>query len=102
MTRIAYTVRATIPDEATAVEYTRWLVDGHVLAVVKAGAVSAEIVRITDPPSPIRVEARYVFSDQAALDRYLRESAPTLRAEGLAKFPPSRGIALERTVGRMV
>jgi hypothetical protein len=102
MTRIAYTVRATLPDKPVADEYIAWLQDGHIQAVIKGGAASAEIVQITDPAAPIRVEARYIFQDRAALDRYFRDSAPALRAEGLAKFPPSRGIALERMIGQLV
>lgn len=102
MTQVAYTVIATLPDEATADEYIRWLVGGHIQAVVEAGAQSGVAVRIEDPPAPIRVEARYLFVNQAALDRYIQDSAPALRADGLRRFPPERGILFERRSGRVL
>lgn len=98
MPRVAYTVCATIPDEGTAQEYLDWLLSGHVQAVVKAGAISGSAARIVDPASPIRVEARYFFANMAAYESYLLEHAPALRAQGLARFPASRGIRFERGV----
>lgn len=100
--QVAYTVTATLPDEPTADEFIGWLRDGHVADVVRAGALSGHVVRIDDPPAPIRVEARYVFSDRDALDRYISDHAPRLRADGLARFPPERGITFERRVGRII
>lgn len=98
MPLIAYTVSAILPDEPTAREYLDWLLSGHVQAVVHAGASSGVAARIVDPSAPIRVEARYVFANMPAYAAYLLEHAPGLRAEGLARFPPSRGIRFERSV----
>ncbi|MCC6676841.1 MAG: DUF4286 family protein [Phycisphaerales bacterium] len=99
MDRIAYTVTATLPDDGLAREYAAWLLDDHVARVLAAGARSAEVIRIEDPPAPIRVETRYTFPGRAALARYLETHAPGLRAQGLERFGPGRGITFERTVG---
>lgn len=102
MSAIAYTVIATLPDESTAREYIAWLEDGHVDEVLRAGAHSGMIVRVEDPPRPIRVETRYIFSTRGRFEEYLRAAAPALRAEGLRRFPPERGVTFERRVGVVV
>lgn len=99
MDRIAYTVTATLPDEALAREFADWLLAGHVSKVLAAGARAAEVVRLDGPPAPRRVEVRYVFSSRADLDRYLETHAPGLRAEGLQRFGPDRGVTFDRTIG---
>lgn len=99
MTRIAYTVTATLPDEATAREYIEWLKDGHVDEVIEHGAHSGMIVRLTEPAKPIRVETRYIFSTRTVFDRYVERFAPMLREDGLKKFPPERGVTFERRMG---
>lgn len=103
MASIAYTVRALCPDPLTAQEYVDWLKGGHIQEVIKGGALSAAVIRLDDQPAgPHRVEVRYQFADRAALDRYLAQFAPALRADGLKRFPPERGVAFERTVGEIV
>ncbi|MBX3358786.1 MAG: DUF4286 family protein [Phycisphaeraceae bacterium] len=109
MTPVAYTVLATLPDPATAEEFIAWLRDGHVDAVIAGGAHSAMIVRLddVDPPdaaaapgkSAVQVEIRYIFTTRQALDRYLVHTAPGLRADGLARFGPERGVRFERRTG---
>lgn len=98
MPLVAYTVTATLPDDPTAREYADWLHE-HVAKVVAAGAQDGAIVRIQEPPTPIRVETRYTFADRQALDRYLHLHAPGLRAEGLQRFGPDRGVTFDRKVG---
>lgn len=110
--RILYMVAATLPDEATAREYIAWLEDGHIDQIVGAGAEGGEvsggahsgmIVRIDTPPGERpRVETHYVFSTRENYDRYIASRAPALRAEGLKRFPPERGIVFERRVGEIV
>lgn len=102
MSAIAYSVITTLPDEATASEYIAWLEDGHVDEVVRGGAHSAMIVRIEEPPGSIQVETRYVFANRDAFDRYVSTVAPRLRADGLARFGPERGIFMQRRVGRVL
>jgi hypothetical protein len=101
MSTIVYAVTATLPDEATAREYVEWLLDGHVAGVIAGGAKTGCVVRIEEPAMPIRVETRYDFASREALGRYVEGAAPALRAEGLAKFGPARGVRFERVVGRI-
>lgn len=102
MAAIAYTVRATLPSSEVAGEFLDWLVGGHMAGVIAGGADRAEAVRVSDPGEPAVVEARYRFPDRAAFDRYEREHAPALRAEGLERFGPGRGIVFERTIGTIL
>jgi hypothetical protein len=101
MAAIAYTVIATLPDAPIASEYIEWLRSGHVQSVVEGGAESAQIVRIEQPDTPLQVEARYVFPDRPTFERYLRDRAPALRAEGLQRFPPERGVSFNRRIGTL-
>ncbi len=98
--RILYTVTATLPDEPTAAEYIAWLEDGHVDQVVAAGAHSGMIVRLEGAPA--RVQTQYVFSTRETFDRYVQRDAPALRADGLKRFPPERGIVFSREIGEIL
>lgn len=103
--QIAYTVTATLPG-AVAEEYIAWLTGGHVADVIAGGAASGQIARLDqagpDAGGTVRIEVQYLFPDRAAFDRYEREGAPKLRAEGLARFGPDRGVSFERRVGEVV
>jgi hypothetical protein len=103
MSAIAYTVTATIADPQVAERYLAWLEDGHVDAVIAGGAHSAMIVRLdrASPGEPVRIETRYIFSTRASFDRYEREHAPALRAQGQKLFAPTTGIAFSRSVGEV-
>jgi hypothetical protein len=102
MSTVAYTVAATFPDPAVRDRYIAWLEDGHVDAVIEAGASSAMIVRITDPADPPSVEVRYIFPNADVFDRYLRLHAPDLRAAGLRLFGPETGVRFSRSVGTIL
>lgn len=102
MSAIAYTVTASFPDERRRAEYLAWLEDGHVDAVIAAGARSAVIVAVDDPADPPRVQTRYIFSTRESFDRYLRQHAPGLREEGLRRFGPETGVRFAREVGRVI
>jgi len=102
MNDIAYTVTATLPDEATRVAYLTWLRAGHVDAVVAGGAISAMIVRVDEPAAPPRVQTRYVFPSLDAYRTYTQRHAPGLRAEGLQRFPPERGVVFTREIGTIL
>ncbi|MFO0861834.1 MAG: DUF4286 family protein [Phycisphaerales bacterium] len=97
MPAIAYTVLATLPDEPTAQEFESWLVHGHIQAVLAGGAQAATLIR-RQGEHPV-LEIRYLFPNQQAFDRYVAESAPALRADGLHRFPPERNVRLERSSG---
>lgn len=102
MSAIAYTVLATLPDEPTAREYIGWLEAGHLQAVLKGGATQAQIVRLQPGNEPIQIETRYLFPNQQVFDRYVAEVAPALRADGVRRFPPERGVRMERRSGLLV
>jgi len=102
MAAVAYTVTATLPNEAMAEAYVAWLREGHIEDVVAGGAERAEIVRIVEPGNAIRVQTRYWFPDSLAYETYLAEHAPRLRAEGMERFGPETGVRFERSVGEVV
>lgn len=103
---VAYTVVASLPDRGVTDEYVAWLKDGHVDAVIAHGARSAHIVRLDregpNEDEPFRVEVRYVFPTREVFQRYVERHAPGLRADGLKRFGPERGVRFSRTVGEIV
>lgn len=102
MGTVIYSVTAVLPSAENARLYARWLVDGHVQAVMRGGASSAKVTAWDAEGSVWKVEAVYEFADRATLDRYVREFAPGLRAEGLARWGGVEGIRFERRVGERV
>lgn len=102
MGMIAYTVTAELPNPEIRRAYLNWLSQGHVDDVLEGGALSGAIVRIDDPAEPIRVETRYLFAGRDDLEVYLRDYAPALRADGLARFGPETGVRFSRTVGELI
>lgn len=107
MAKIAYTVRAALPDAATADRFLAWMTGEHLRDLLDAGALSAEAVRLdieSTGPVPV-IECRYVFADRAAYMAYVREHAPRLRARGMELFPPkgdgTPSIHYQRTVGEI-
>jgi hypothetical protein len=82
--------------------WVRWLIDGHLAAVLAGGATDAEVVEM-DPTTPGRsLEVRYHFPSRQHFEQYEREHAPALRADGLELFPVEKGISYRRCVGRVV
>ena len=71
------------------VEYRAWF-DAHVREMVALpGFLGAEVEEVSDP-APAADEfvlcSRYRLDSMASLQTYLREHAPRLRADGLARF----------------
>jgi hypothetical protein len=96
-----YSVRSTFTNADTRADFIAWLKGGHLADVVTAGALDAELVEFElAPDAPADaiadVETRYHFASRAAFDAYANGPAVPLRAEGAAKFPPSRGIVMTR------
>ncbi len=95
--RILYTVAASHPDGDSARRYIAWLNGGHTAAVIRGGATRATVAQVRSEPTPL-VQVRYEFPSREVFDRYVREFAPALRAEGLALFGPGSGVEFARTV----
>ncbi len=95
--QVWYCVTAKFTDATVRDEYLAWLGDGHMAAVVKGGALSASAILLEGPE--LRVSTQYVFADTEAFDRYVRVSAPALRADGAARFPAQRGVSFDRVQG---
>ncbi|HZH42588.1 MAG TPA: DUF4286 family protein [Lysobacter sp.] len=76
-------------DAAVADAYRAWL-DAHIREILALpGFTGARLFVVDDPaPAPGRIVlcVQYALRDGAALDAYLREHAPRLRADGLARF----------------
>jgi hypothetical protein len=94
---LLYTVAATFPDAALAADWLRWLETGHVGEVLAGGALAAEVVQMDGAAHSY--EVRYRFPSREAFERYEKDHAPRLRAEGLRLFPPEKGVTYRRTVG---
>jgi hypothetical protein len=84
---LVYEVECTLdPDVAPA--FDAWL-PGHVAQVLETpGFLDAELLHPADaaPDGRPRRLIRYRVRDRAALDRYLEERAPALRADGTSRF----------------
>jgi Domain of unknown function (DUF4286) len=94
---VAYCVAATFNDHHLAEEWLRWLCEGHIAAVLAGGATEAEVVELDGPA--FSFEVRYRFPSREAFERYERDHATRLRAEGLRLFPVEKGILYRRSVG---
>lgn len=88
---IVYEVRARFTSSALRERYLAWLRDGHLEAVVMAGALEGE-VRVSEDA----VISRYRFASRAAFDAYEAGPAIALRAE--AKPMLAEGMTFERSV----
>jgi 4-carboxymuconolactone decarboxylase len=96
-TPITYTVAVTFTEAALVQPWLRWLREGHIAEVLSGGASSAEVVALDEPAGAY--EVRYRFPSREAFQRYEREHAPRLRAEGQRLFPPEKGVIYQRSVG---
>ncbi len=94
-----YTVHAELDTQAVADEWVAWLEHGHLDDVRRGGASWAEVVQLDTADGALRFEARYDFPSRETFARYEATAAPALRAEGLTKFPASRGVRLTRSTG---
>ncbi|WP_018349226.1 DUF4286 family protein [Longispora albida] len=89
---LIYAVRSEFTSPAERDRFLAWLHDGHVAAVVAAGATSGEVTVLDDGT----VESRYVFASREAFAAYEAGPAAGLRADGASQFPE---VKATRTVG---
>ena len=96
-----YSVRSSFTNAEVRADFIAWLKGGHLADVVRAGALDAEMVELEAADgAPGEVETRYHFASREAFDAYANGPAVPLRAEGAARFPPSRGIVMQRGFAR--
>ena len=102
----SYVVRISFEDARVFDAYVNWLRDSHVGEVCTSGARDADLlVMDTVPGEPFVVEAHYRFVSREAYEKYEREQAPRLRAQGLSELArlgvePGRGVAFHRATGK--
>jgi hypothetical protein len=76
-------------DVAIRDEYVAWLLP-HMRAICTlSGFIDAQLFGVVDPAADanrVSLCVQYTLRDAAALDAYLRDHAPRMRAEGEAKF----------------
>lgn len=94
----AYTVTCELPDEDVAAEWVAWLTGGHMQQLIDTGASSASLIQL----EPLKYEVRYLYPSRLAFEQYEKEHAPSLRAEGLQKFPASLGLVYRRSTGSQI
>lgn len=103
MPSILYTVRASCPNLHIRGRFLSWLTPDHVAEVMKGGASAVRIVlpdREGEAAAAV-VETQYVFPSRKALETYLRDHAPALRADGLKHFPPESGVTFSRQIAEI-
>lgn len=83
---IVYEVRVSV-EAAIAADYRAWL-DGHIREILAIpGFAEAELLREEDDDGGRVVwTIRYHLDSRDALETYLRDHAPRLRADGQARF----------------
>lgn len=98
--RVVYEVNLDV-EAAVAVAFRAWL-DAHVREILGLdGFLGATLLEVRDPATAegrVALCMQYVLRDQVALDAYLRDHAPRMRAEGLAHFG-GRFTAQRRVMG---
>lgn len=76
-------------DAAIGPAYRAWLHDHVREMLALPGFVAAQVYEVTDPPpsaGTLSLCAQYRLRDPAALEAYLRDHAPRMRADGVARF----------------
>lgn len=88
MSAVVYEVNIEV-DAAIVGEYRAWLADHVAEIVALPGFTGARTWAVVEPPPPdgvVRLCVQYALRDADALADYLRDHAPRLRADGIARF----------------
>ena len=88
MSRVLYEVTLRV-EPAIADDYRRWLHEHMREMLALPGFVDARLSEVSDPAPGDEATVfccHYRLQDAAALDAYLREHAPRMRAEGVGRF----------------
>lgn len=75
-------------DASIRTDYLAWL-EGHVAEILALpGFIGADVFEVTEPADAdlLRLCMQYELVDADALADYLRDHAPRLRADGIARF----------------
>lgn len=87
-TGVIYEVNIEV-DASAHDDYRAWLRDHIAEILALPGFKSAKVFEVLEPPPSagrLGLCVQYGVQDRAALDDYLRDHAPRLRADGLARF----------------
>lgn len=96
--RVRYRVSATLVDEATANRFVAWMSEEHGAAILAApGCEEYRVYRVATR----QVDCEFLFATRSALDDYLRDWAPSLRARGRELFPEGTA-EYERDIASLV
>lgn len=86
--RVIYEVNIEV-DAAAHDDYRAWL-RGHIAEILALpGFTGAKVFDVLEPPPSagrVGLSVQYALKDREALDDYLRDHAPRLRADGVARF----------------
>lgn len=82
---IVYEVRASV-EAAIAADYRAWL-EPHIREILRIpGFARAELLGEDSDDARVTYTVRYHLDSRAALEQYLRDHAPRLRADASARF----------------
>lgn len=76
-------------DASAHDDYRVWLRDHIAEILALPGFTGAKVFEVLDPPPSagrVGLCVHYALKERACLDDYLRDHAPRLRADGLARF----------------
>ena len=96
-----YTVTAKLFSKLDAEHYLNWLNDGHIQALLP-WAIEAQVICLdSQKDNEYIIQSRYLFNHRVDFERYQKEGAPQLQAEGRAFATQLSAIEFERNWGTL-
>ncbi len=86
--RVIYEVNIEV-DAAAHDDYRVWLHDHIAEILALPGFTGAKLFEVLEPPPSagrVGLSVQYALKSREALDDYLRDHAPRLRADGMSRF----------------